>query len=61
MLEVLARYEEALTAYQAASRLEPNDAGIWRSIGDVLTALERIQEAQQAYEKARLPGSEEEV
>jgi Flp pilus assembly protein TadD len=30
----------------------PNDAGIWRSRGDMLTALERTQEAQQAYDKA---------
>ena len=53
LLQRLARYEEALATYLEGSRLEPNNAGIWRSIGDVLTALERPQEAQQAYEKAR--------
>jgi tetratricopeptide (TPR) repeat protein len=53
LLVKLDRYEEALAAYQEASDLAPGDAGIWRTIGDVLTALERTQEAQKAYEKAR--------
>ncbi len=53
LLVKLDRYEEALTAYQEASDLAPNDAGIWHTIGDLLTALERAQEAEQAYEKAR--------
>ncbi len=53
LLERLARYEEALAAYQVASRLEPGDPDIWCRIGNVLTALERTQEAEQAYEKAR--------
>lgn len=56
-----AHYEEALAAYQGANLLEPNDASIWRRIGDVLTMLERIQEAHQAYEKARQLGFEEEM
>ncbi len=53
LLEKLVRHEEALAAYQEASGIEPNNADILRSIGDVLTALERPQEAQQVYEKAR--------
>ncbi len=61
LLERLARYDEALATYQEGSLLEPNNASIWRSIGNVLTALERAQEAQQAYEKARQLDSGEEV
>lgn len=52
MLVALARYEEALTAYEEAIRLEPNDVSIWYKIGEVLTSLGRANEAQQAYEKA---------
>jgi tetratricopeptide (TPR) repeat protein len=56
-LRALRRYEEALAAYEEAIRLKhasiSNYASIWEKIGDVLTALERPHEAQQAYEQAR--------
>jgi len=61
MLSNLARDEEALAAYEEASRLEPNNASIWRHIGDMLTSLERPDEAKQAYARAGHPGSREEA
>jgi tetratricopeptide (TPR) repeat protein len=61
LLASLSRYEESLAAFEAASRLEPDDASVWQHMGDVLTVLERSNEAKQAYERARQSGSGEDA
>ncbi len=47
------RYKEALAAYEQAIRLNPNNADFYHSKGFTLNALNRIEEAEQAFEKAR--------
>jgi tetratricopeptide (TPR) repeat protein len=45
--------QEALAAYEQAIRLDPNFALAHNNKGLALEALGKIQEAQQAYERAR--------
>ena len=56
---VLKRYEEALAAYEQVLRLDPNNALAYNNKGYVLNKLNRKEEAQQAYEKARQLGYSE--
>jgi tetratricopeptide (TPR) repeat protein len=48
----LDRFDEAVTAYDEAIGLNPNDANAWRSKGWVLMRLGRDAEALQCYDKA---------
>jgi len=52
-LYMLERYEEALSAYDQAIRLDPNDAYGYYGKGSTLEQLGKKQEAQQVYSKAR--------
>ncbi|HWS85187.1 MAG TPA: TIR domain-containing protein [Ktedonobacteraceae bacterium] len=52
----LKRYNEALTAYEQALRLDPSYALAWHGKGFALEKLGRSKEAQQCYEKARQLG-----
>jgi tetratricopeptide (TPR) repeat protein len=61
-LYFLSRYPEALAAYEAAIKLEPNNANAWQGKGQSLLAQNRADEAQEALSKAealikRLPPS----
>ena len=47
----LERYEEAITAYDQAIRLDPGDALSYHGKGDVLNELERYEEAITAYDQ----------
>ncbi len=51
-LRDLKRYQEALSAYEQAIRLDPNDAYAYRCKGDALYDLKHYQEALAAYEQA---------
>ena len=46
------RFEEAIQAYETATRLNPNDALAYSNKGVALERLRRYQEALQAYETA---------
>src|SRR6266699_836218 len=46
------RYEEGLTAYEQAIRLDPNDGLAWRMKGYTLCALRLYEEALAAYQQA---------
>ncbi len=48
----LNRYEEALTAYEQAIRLDPNDAAAHINKGNALRNLKRYKEALSAYDQA---------
>ena len=48
----LGLYQEALTEFKKATKLDPDDAKIWENTGQTLEALERKEEAHQAYEQA---------
>ena len=48
----LKRYEEALTAYEKAIRLDPNDPTYHVNKGNALLSLKRYEEALTAYEEA---------
>ncbi|MBE9042565.1 tetratricopeptide repeat protein [Oscillatoriales cyanobacterium LEGE 11467] len=51
-LHYLERNEEALTAYNRAIELKPNDADIWNNLGLVLEGLGRLEDAMEAYQRA---------
>ena len=55
-LQNLKRYEEALAAFEQATRLDPNDAYAYNGKGVTLRVLKRDQEAEQVFEKARQLG-----
>ena len=46
------RYDEALTAFEEAIRLDPKDALPWNGKGNVLKEQDRYDEALKAYEEA---------
>jgi tetratricopeptide (TPR) repeat protein len=48
----LKRYEEALTAYEQAIRLDPNLAYVYNNKGKTLNELKRYEEALTAYKQA---------
>jgi tetratricopeptide (TPR) repeat protein len=48
----LKRYKEALTAYEQAIRLDPNDAYAYTKKGNALYNLKQYEEALTAYEQA---------
>jgi Flp pilus assembly protein TadD len=48
----LHRYAKALTAFERALRLDPQDADTWAKKGAALQALGRYEEALAAYEEA---------
>ena len=52
-LDGLKRYQEALAAYEQAIHLDPNYAYAYNGKGLALEALGKIQQAQQAYPRAR--------
>ncbi|XP_055935990.1 protein O-mannosyl-transferase TMTC3-like isoform X1 [Argiope bruennichi] len=53
VLESLNRQEEALSHYESARRIEPNDIRSYLNIGRVLTYLHRYKEAEDIYRKAQ--------
>jgi tetratricopeptide (TPR) repeat protein len=48
----LGRHEEALEAVDKAVQFNPNDAGLWSKLGDVLVDLERLMDALLSYQHA---------
>lgn len=48
----VARYQDALEAYEKAIELDPNNADAWSGKGNALGDLRRYQESLDAYEKA---------
>ena len=52
----LKRYKEAITAYEQAIRLDPNDAWAYNNKGLALEQLGKKREAQQAYTRAKQLG-----
>jgi superkiller protein 3 len=52
----MGKLDEAVACYRRAIELDPNSAVVFRSLGDALTALGRLAEAQQAYRKAKQLG-----
>ena len=52
VLTKLGRYEEALTAYDKAIEIDPQNATVWSNKGDVLHLFGRHEEALIAYDKA---------
>jgi serine/threonine protein kinase len=52
-LRELKRYEEALSAYEQAIRLDPNDANAYYGKGSALNRLKRYNEAEQASIRAK--------
>lgn len=46
------RYEQAVTAYRAVARLDPQNAAPWSSLGEVYRALNRPEDAIAAYRRA---------
>ncbi len=46
------RYQEALSAYDEAVRIDPGKADAWNNQGIVLCSLERFWEAVEALDKA---------
>ncbi len=47
------KYNEAVKAYDASIRLDPNDAAVWNNKGMALKALGRTTEANAAFAKAK--------
>ncbi|MEO1404045.1 MAG: tetratricopeptide repeat protein, partial [Cyanobacteria bacterium J06635_1] len=48
----LKRYDEAISAYEKAIELDPDDATAHYNLGNTYKALKRYDEAISAYEKA---------
>jgi tetratricopeptide (TPR) repeat protein len=48
-LQKLGRHEEALRACDKAIQLKPDDAGLWKLLGDMLLELERLDHALLAF------------
>jgi tetratricopeptide (TPR) repeat protein len=48
----LKRFDEALTAYEQALQISPDDAFVYNGLGNIFLALRRYQEALTAYEQA---------
>jgi tetratricopeptide (TPR) repeat protein len=51
-LQKQGRYEEALNAFDKAVQLKPDDADLWRNLGDVLIDLDRPAEAILSFQHA---------
>ena len=51
-LQLLERFEEALKAFDKAVQLQPENAQLWRNLGNVLIQLERHSDAVLAYQHA---------
>ncbi|MEQ8666937.1 MAG: sulfotransferase [Rhodospirillales bacterium] len=51
-LKSAARFEEALSNYDAAARLAPEQGAIWNDRGNVLVSLARYHEAEQSFRRA---------
>ena len=47
------KYEEAITCYDVAIRLNPEFASAWDNKGNSLASLGRYEEAEQCYDNAR--------
>jgi hypothetical protein len=56
----LGRNEEALTAINRAIQLDPNNGEFYFAKGDILEGLEKNEEAQRAYKRAKQLGYTEE-
>ncbi|MFA5347581.1 MAG: tetratricopeptide repeat protein [Methanoregula sp.] len=52
ILSQLKRFEEALSAYDEAIRLDPDYAPVWSDKGFTLRQLNRFEEALSAYDAA---------
>lgn len=59
VLKSLKRFREALTAYEQALEIDPNNVAVLGDAGLVLKRLGRYQEALQAIDKALLRSSED--
>jgi tetratricopeptide (TPR) repeat protein len=46
------RYDDALKTFDKAVQLKPDDAGLWKDLGNVLVALERPADAVLSYQQA---------
>ncbi|GHO79551.1 hypothetical protein KSD_73220 [Ktedonobacter sp. SOSP1-85] len=53
VLQALGQFKEALAAYERAIRLNPNDADAYYNQGNVHQELRQLEEAEQAFRKAR--------
>jgi tetratricopeptide (TPR) repeat protein len=51
-LQKQGRYEEALKAFDKAVQLKPDDADLWRNLGDILIDLDRPGEAILSFQHA---------
>jgi Flp pilus assembly protein TadD len=52
----LKRHEEAMSVYDQANRLDPDDVNAYFNKGIALERLRRHKDAQQAFERARQLG-----
>lgn len=48
---LLGKYEESLTPYKKLTELEPMNADLWTSVGDIYVYLKNFEQAAGAYEK----------
>jgi MSHA biogenesis protein MshN len=57
ILAQLGRYREAQTSYEAAVRLDPDNAQWWLGLGVALDAQQQPADARRAFQRARALGS----
>lgn len=52
------RYDEAISAFDEAIRLDPRNALVWNNKGNALKAIGKTTEANAAFDNANEPGLE---
>jgi tetratricopeptide (TPR) repeat protein len=57
-LGLLAQHEQALAAFEQVIRIDANHGMAWHNIGIALLKLERSEEAEAAFARARMIGAE---